>query len=117
MQPPLNPIFVTLTLPSSSSFSNLTVPSTSLLSMTFSFVSNSINIRITLSLDINGIALVYTTATLAAATTNCLLVITFFLLSYSSKLHHQWQMTRDKFSVTGESSLADQTRMLFLDVL
>ncbi|MFQ6661109.1 hypothetical protein Gotur_029378 [Gossypium turneri] len=34
---------------------------------------------ITLSLDINGIALVYTSATLAAATTNCLPVITFFL--------------------------------------
>ncbi|XP_021684616.2 WAT1-related protein At5g64700 isoform X3 [Hevea brasiliensis] len=34
---------------------------------------------ITLSLDIYGIALVYTSATLAAATTNCLPVITFFL--------------------------------------
>ncbi|KAG8640841.1 hypothetical protein MANES_13G082200v8 [Manihot esculenta] len=34
---------------------------------------------ITLSLDINGIALVYTCATLAAAITNCLPVITFFL--------------------------------------
>ncbi|KAL5555749.1 hypothetical protein UlMin_037985 [Ulmus minor] len=34
---------------------------------------------ITLSLDVNGIALVYTSATLAAATTNCLPVITFFL--------------------------------------
>ncbi|KAK9012721.1 hypothetical protein V6N11_040759 [Hibiscus sabdariffa] len=34
---------------------------------------------ITLSLDINGVALVYTTATLAAATTNCLPVITFFI--------------------------------------
>ncbi|XVF17078.1 hypothetical protein REPUB_Repub10bG0087000 [Reevesia pubescens] len=36
-------------------------------------------VGITLSLDINGIALVYTSATLAAATTNCLPVITFFL--------------------------------------
>ncbi|KAK4256763.1 hypothetical protein QN277_006447 [Acacia crassicarpa] len=34
---------------------------------------------ITMSLDIYGIALVYTSATLAAATTNCLPVITFFL--------------------------------------
>ncbi|KAE8655901.1 WAT1-related protein [Hibiscus syriacus] len=34
---------------------------------------------ITLSLDINGLALVYTSASLAAATTNCLPVITFFL--------------------------------------
>ncbi|XP_050207172.1 WAT1-related protein At5g64700 [Mercurialis annua] len=34
---------------------------------------------VTLSLDIYGIGLVYTTATLAAATTNCLPVITFFL--------------------------------------
>ncbi|XP_062097035.1 WAT1-related protein At5g64700 isoform X1 [Humulus lupulus] len=34
---------------------------------------------ITLSLDIYGIALIYTSATLAAATTNCLPVITFFL--------------------------------------
>ncbi|GMI86660.1 Usually multiple acids move in and out Transporters 21 [Hibiscus trionum] len=34
---------------------------------------------ITLSLDVNGVALVYTSATLAAATTNCLPVITFFL--------------------------------------
>ncbi|XP_041006031.1 WAT1-related protein At5g64700 [Juglans microcarpa x Juglans regia] len=34
---------------------------------------------ITLSLDIHGMALVYTSATLAAATTNCLPVITFFL--------------------------------------
>ncbi|XP_061351886.1 WAT1-related protein At5g64700-like [Gastrolobium bilobum] len=34
---------------------------------------------ITLSLDIYGIGLVYTTPTLAAATTNCLPVITFFL--------------------------------------
>ncbi|KAK8672859.1 hypothetical protein V6N13_111216 [Hibiscus sabdariffa] len=34
---------------------------------------------ITLSLDINGVALVYTSATLGAATTNCLPVITFFL--------------------------------------
>ncbi|KDP35319.1 hypothetical protein JCGZ_09478 [Jatropha curcas] len=34
---------------------------------------------ITLSLDIYGIALVYTSATLAAATSNCLPVITFFL--------------------------------------
>ncbi|KAK9011769.1 hypothetical protein V6N11_039851 [Hibiscus sabdariffa] len=34
---------------------------------------------ITLSLDINGLALVYTSATLGAATTNCLPVITFFL--------------------------------------
>ncbi|KAJ7945291.1 WAT1-related protein [Quillaja saponaria] len=34
---------------------------------------------ITLSLDVNGIGLVYTSATLAAATTNCLPVITFFL--------------------------------------
>ncbi|XP_024028993.1 WAT1-related protein At5g64700 isoform X2 [Morus notabilis] len=34
---------------------------------------------ITLSLDIYGLALVYTSATLAAATTNCLPVITFFL--------------------------------------
>ncbi|XWS41403.1 hypothetical protein CRYUN_Cryun17cG0079000 [Craigia yunnanensis] len=34
---------------------------------------------ITLSLDIYGVALVYTSATLAAATTNCLPVITFFL--------------------------------------
>ncbi|KAK4788288.1 hypothetical protein SAY86_019607 [Trapa natans] len=34
---------------------------------------------ITLSLDIYGIALVYTSATLAAATTNCLPAITFFL--------------------------------------
>ncbi|XVE86605.1 hypothetical protein DITRI_Ditri18aG0047400 [Diplodiscus trichospermus] len=33
---------------------------------------------ITLSLDIYGVALVYTSATLAAATTNCLPVITFF---------------------------------------
>ncbi|XP_054821795.1 WAT1-related protein At5g64700-like [Prosopis cineraria] len=33
---------------------------------------------ITMSLDIYGIALVYTSATLAAATTNCLPVITFF---------------------------------------
>ncbi|KAF7834187.1 WAT1-related protein [Senna tora] len=32
-----------------------------------------------MSLDIYGIALVYTSATLAAATTNCLPVITFFL--------------------------------------
>ncbi|MBA0758217.1 hypothetical protein Gotri_021234 [Gossypium trilobum] len=44
MPPPLNPIFVTFTFPSSSSFSNSTVPSTSLSSMTFSFVSNPINI-------------------------------------------------------------------------
>ncbi|GMI67623.1 Usually multiple acids move in and out Transporters 21 [Hibiscus trionum] len=36
-------------------------------------------IGITLSLDINGVALVYTSATLAAATTNCLPVITFFI--------------------------------------
>ncbi|KAK9038533.1 hypothetical protein V6N11_023395 [Hibiscus sabdariffa] len=36
-------------------------------------------VGITLSLDINGVALVYTTATLAAATTNCLPVITFFI--------------------------------------
>ncbi|RVW85715.1 WAT1-related protein [Vitis vinifera] len=35
--------------------------------------------RITLSLDVNGVALIYTSATLAAATTNCLPVITFFL--------------------------------------
>lgn len=35
--------------------------------------------RITLSLDIYGVALVYTSATLAAATTNCLPAITFFL--------------------------------------
>ncbi|OWM76398.1 WAT1-related protein At5g64700 [Punica granatum] len=34
---------------------------------------------ITLSLDVYGIALVYTSATLAAATTNCLPAITFFL--------------------------------------
>ncbi|XP_061345067.1 WAT1-related protein At5g64700 [Gastrolobium bilobum] len=34
---------------------------------------------ITSSLDIYGIALIYTSATLAAATTNCLPVITFFL--------------------------------------
>ncbi|CAJ2641590.1 unnamed protein product [Trifolium pratense] len=34
---------------------------------------------ITLSLDINGIGLIYTSPTLAAATTNCLPVITFFL--------------------------------------
>ncbi|XP_020215470.2 WAT1-related protein At5g64700 [Cajanus cajan] len=34
---------------------------------------------ITASLDIYGIALIYTSATLAAATTNCLPVITFFL--------------------------------------
>ncbi|XP_007048221.2 PREDICTED: WAT1-related protein At5g64700-like [Theobroma cacao] len=34
---------------------------------------------ITLSLDIYGVALIYTSATLAAATTNCLPVITFFL--------------------------------------
>ncbi|XP_020212931.1 WAT1-related protein At5g64700 [Cajanus cajan] len=34
---------------------------------------------ITLSLDIYGIGLIYTSATLAAATTNCLPVITFFL--------------------------------------
>ncbi|XP_034682790.1 WAT1-related protein At5g64700 [Vitis riparia] len=34
---------------------------------------------ITLSLDVNGVALIYTSATLAAATTNCLPVITFFL--------------------------------------
>ncbi|XP_028766018.1 WAT1-related protein At5g64700 [Neltuma alba] len=34
---------------------------------------------ITMSLDIYGIALIYTSATLAAATTNCLPVITFFL--------------------------------------
>ncbi|EEF28766.1 WAT1-related protein At5g64700 [Ricinus communis] len=34
---------------------------------------------VTLSLDIYGLALVYTSATLAAATTNCLPVITFFL--------------------------------------
>lgn len=34
---------------------------------------------ITLSLDIYGMALIYTSATLAAATTNCLPVITFFL--------------------------------------
>ncbi|PRQ49198.1 putative EamA domain-containing protein [Rosa chinensis] len=34
---------------------------------------------ITLSLDIYGVALVYTSATLAAAITNCLPVITFFL--------------------------------------
>ena len=38
-----------------------------------------INFRITLSLDVNGVALIYTSATLAAATTNCLPVITFFL--------------------------------------
>ncbi|GMI68620.1 Usually multiple acids move in and out Transporters 21 [Hibiscus trionum] len=36
-------------------------------------------IGITLSLDINGMALVYTSATLAAAITNCLPVITFFI--------------------------------------
>ncbi|KAK9010567.1 hypothetical protein V6N11_043449 [Hibiscus sabdariffa] len=36
-------------------------------------------IGITLSLDINGVALIYTSATLAAATTNCLPVITFFI--------------------------------------
>lgn len=36
-------------------------------------------IRITSSLDIYGIALINTSATLAAATTNCLPVITFFL--------------------------------------
>ncbi|KAL5145886.1 WAT1-related protein [Glycine soja] len=35
--------------------------------------------RITLSLDIYGIGLIYTSATLAAATTNCLPAITFFL--------------------------------------
>ncbi|KAL1290841.1 hypothetical protein HN51_059379 [Arachis hypogaea] len=34
---------------------------------------------ITLSLDVYGIGLIYTSATLAAATTNCLPVITFFL--------------------------------------
>ncbi|KAE8709930.1 WAT1-related protein [Hibiscus syriacus] len=34
---------------------------------------------ITLSLDINGVALVYTSATLGAATTNCLPLITFFI--------------------------------------
>ncbi|XP_031272968.1 WAT1-related protein At5g64700 [Pistacia vera] len=34
---------------------------------------------ITLTLDLYGIALIYTSATLAAATTNCLPVITFFL--------------------------------------
>ncbi|KAK4791793.1 hypothetical protein SAY86_032206 [Trapa natans] len=34
---------------------------------------------ITLSLDIYGVALVYTSATLAAATTNCLPAITFFM--------------------------------------
>ncbi|OMO83632.1 Drug/metabolite transporter [Corchorus olitorius] len=34
---------------------------------------------ITLSLDLYGVALIYTSATLAAATTNCLPVITFFL--------------------------------------
>ncbi|KAE8706819.1 WAT1-related protein [Hibiscus syriacus] len=34
---------------------------------------------ITLSLDINGVALIYTSATLAAATTNCPPVITFFI--------------------------------------
>ncbi|MBA0865963.1 hypothetical protein Goshw_016704 [Gossypium schwendimanii] len=44
MSPPPNPIFITLSLPSSSSFSNSVVPSTSLLSTTFSFVSNPINI-------------------------------------------------------------------------
>jgi hypothetical protein len=37
------------------------------------------NFRITLSLDFYGMALVYTSATLAAATTNCLPVTTFFL--------------------------------------
>ncbi|KAG8478577.1 hypothetical protein CXB51_028439 [Gossypium anomalum] len=37
-----------------------------------------LDFRITLSLDINGITLVYTTTTLDALTTNCLLVITFF---------------------------------------
>ncbi|XP_038994521.1 WAT1-related protein At5g64700-like isoform X2 [Hibiscus syriacus] len=36
-------------------------------------------IGITLSLDINGVALVYTSATLGAATTNCLPLITFFI--------------------------------------
>ncbi|PPD71256.1 hypothetical protein GOBAR_DD31863 [Gossypium barbadense] len=44
MSLPPNPIFITLSLPSSSSFSNSVVPSTSLLSTTFSFVSNPINI-------------------------------------------------------------------------
>ncbi|MBA0822161.1 hypothetical protein Goarm_018975, partial [Gossypium armourianum] len=47
------------------------------------------DIMITLSLDINGITHVYTTATLAAATTNWLPVITFFLavlLGKSEKL-------------------------------
>ncbi|RZC07608.1 WAT1-related protein isoform E [Glycine soja] len=38
-----------------------------------------LNFRITLSLDIYGIGLIYTSATLAAATTNCLPAITFFL--------------------------------------
>ncbi|MBA0823699.1 hypothetical protein Goarm_020414, partial [Gossypium armourianum] len=37
-------------------------------------------IRITLSVDINSVVLVYTTATLAVATANCLPVITFFLV-------------------------------------
>ncbi|KAH9669294.1 WAT1-related protein [Citrus sinensis] len=36
-------------------------------------------IGITFSLDLYGIALIYTSATLAAATTNCLPAITFFL--------------------------------------
>ncbi|KAH1122336.1 hypothetical protein J1N35_005496, partial [Gossypium stocksii] len=38
-----------------------------------------LDFRITLSLDINGVILAYTTVALAAATTNCLPVITFFL--------------------------------------
>ena len=38
-----------------------------------------VNFSITVSLDVYGIGLIYTSATLAAATTNCLPVITFFL--------------------------------------
>lgn len=45
----------------------------------FKFFFFFLNFRITFSLDLYGIALIYTSATLAAATTNCLPAITFFL--------------------------------------
>lgn len=38
-----------------------------------------LNFRITFSLNIYGVALIYTSASLAAATTNCIPIITFFI--------------------------------------
>ena len=49
--------------------------------------------RITLSLDLYGIGLIYTSASLGAATTNCLPVITFFLavlLRYHTAINYDF---------------------------